>query len=288
MTETEFYESLWDRSRLLFTNEHRVKLRRATVAISGLGGVGCIIAEILVRSGIVHLKLADPGVYAPSDLNRQLYATTKTLGQNKAEVSKGRILEINPYCKVEVYTKGVQKENIFEILKGVDILCDQSDSMPQILIQHRAARKMGIPLVTGARAGYPGNRWAIQARVWNFRDNPETKTREEENKLWTCNLTWDELTVDVLNKIDQENLKLKEHKIREEILKGNTTTFGNVPQEYLLSELNKELFYKRTICAPMSNLAGILASIEVIKLLLGWKTTTYKLNLLEGYLEEGG
>ena len=145
MNEIELYQSLWDRSSLLFSDDDRTKLKNATIAVAGLGGIGCVIPEMLVRTGIGHLKLADPGIYSPADLGRQLYATTKTLGRNKAEVAKERLLEINPYCHVEIFASGVQKENIFEILKGVDILCDQSDAPSQIILQCRAAKKRRVP-----------------------------------------------------------------------------------------------------------------------------------------------
>jgi hypothetical protein len=286
MNEMELYKSLWDRSKLLFSDDDRAKLKKATVAIAGLGGIGCVVSEMLVRTGVGHFKLADPGLYDPTDLGRQLFATTKTLGQNKAEVAKERLLEINPYCHVEIYTRGVQKDNIFEILKGTDILCDQSDAPSQIIIQSRAAQKRRIPLVTGARSGFPGKRWTVGVKIWDFKRNTETQTWEEANRSLTQNLTWDELTEDVLNTIDKEFLISKELRIREKILNLNTTIFGNVSLGYLMAELDDDLFFKKTICAPIANLAGILSSLEVIKLLLGWKTTTYKLNILDGHLEE--
>jgi molybdopterin/thiamine biosynthesis adenylyltransferase len=293
LQENEVFEAIWDRSRLLFTDEDRSKLRQAVVALNGLGGIGGIVANELVRSGIGHLKLSDPDVFEPTNFGRQLYATTKTLGRNKAEVTKERMLEINPYCIVEVYTEGVQKNNVFEVLEGVDVLIDEVDIWSRSLIQHRAAKEMGIPLVHGARAGFPDGRWTIQVKVWNYRDAPETKTREETNKLWTCNLTWDELTEDVLNKVDQEITTSMRYKIREEIVKGNSATFGRVSGEYLLSQLDGDreepfkdgLLHKRAIFVQIPNTVGILASLEAIKLILGWKTSSYKMNLLDGRLE---
>lgn len=293
ISEAELYNAIWDRSRLIFTDENRAKLKAATVALSGLGGVGGIIVEELVRSGIGYLKLSDPDVFEPTNFGRQLYATTKTLGRNKTEVAKERVLEINPYCKVEAYTEGVQKENVFKILEGVDVLVDEVDLESRKLIQQRAAKEMRIPVVHAARSSFPGNRWTIEVRVWNFRDNPETKTREEMSDSWTRNLTWDELTEDILERIDAETARARRYNLREVILKGNTSTFGNVPQEYLLSQLNgdrqepfkDDLLDKRAIFVQIPNIAGALASLEVVKLILGWKTTTYKLDLLNGQLE---
>jgi|GEM_PF-1665058 len=292
MSEEKLYQAIWDRCTLVLTDEDRTKLKAATVSINGLGGIGGIIVEELVRSGIGHLKLSDPDVFEPTNMGRQLYATTKTLGRNKAEVARERVLEINPYCRVEAYTKGVQKENVFEILQGVDVLVDEVDVLSRRIIMHRAAREMRIPLVHGCRAGFPGDRWTIQVWVWNYRDYPETESREEEYKLWTCGLTWDELTEDVLNRVDQERASAMKQKIRAEIIKGNASSFGNVPQEYLSSKLNGDikepfqdnLFHKKAIFVQIPNTVGILISLEVVKIILGWETTTYKLDLLKGKL----
>jgi molybdopterin/thiamine biosynthesis adenylyltransferase len=290
LSKEELYQALWARSKLVLTDEDRAKLRAATVCINGLGGVGGIVVEELVRSGIGNIKLSDPDIFEPTNMGRQLYATTKTLGRNKAEVATERVLEINPYCHVETYTEGVQKENIFQMFQGVDVVIDELDVMSRRILQHRAAKKMRIPIVHGCRAGFPGDRWTIQVWVWNYRDYPDIESREEEYKLWTCGLTWDELTDDVLNRVDQELASTMKRKIRAEIIKGNASSFGNVPQEYLSSQLNgdikepfqDDLFHKRAIFVQVPNTVGILISLEVVKIILGWETTTYKLDLLKG------
>jgi molybdopterin/thiamine biosynthesis adenylyltransferase len=289
----ELYQALWARTKLVLTDEDRAKLRAATVCINGIGGVGGIVVEELVRSGIGHIKLSDPDVFEPTNMGRQLYATTKTLGRNKAVVAAERVLEINPYCQVETYTEGLQKENIFRILQGVDVIVDELDVMSRRILQHRAAKKRGIPIVHGCRAGFPGDRWTVQVWVWNYHKNPDIESREEEYKLWTCNLTWDELTEDVLNSVDQQLASNMKRKIRSEIIKGNASSFGHVPLEYLLSQLDgdikepyqDDLLHKRAIFVQAPNTVGILVSLEAIKLILGWEATSYKLNLLKGRIE---
>ena len=293
ISEEEIYQAIWDRSKLVLTDDDRNKLRASTVCVNGLGGIGGIVVEELVRSGIGHLKLSDPDVFEPTNMGRQLYATTKTIGRNKAEVAKERVLEINPYCKVEIYPEGVQKHNIYEIFQDVDLVIDELDVISRRIIQHRVARDLRIPLVHGCRAGFPGDRWTIQVWVWNFRDYPERETREEEYKLWTTSLTWDELTEDVLNQVDQELTVSMKRKIRTEIIKGNASSFGNVSPEYLLTQLNgdikepylDDLLHKKAIFVQTPNTVGILVSLEAIKIILGWETTSYKLDLLKGRSE---
>ena len=78
------------------------ELRRARVAVFGVGGVGSWAVESLVRSGIEHLTLVDFDTVAASNINRQLPATTLTVGQPKAEVLRQRMLEINPEACIEI------------------------------------------------------------------------------------------------------------------------------------------------------------------------------------------
>jgi molybdopterin/thiamine biosynthesis adenylyltransferase len=293
LSKEELYQALWARTQLVLTDEDRAKLRKATVCINGLGGIGGIVVEELARSGIGNITLSDPDIFEPTNMGRQLYATTKTLGRNKAEVASERVLEINPYCEVETYTDGVQKDNIFRMCQGVDVIIDQLDTMSRCVLQHRVAKTMRIPVVHGSRASFPGDRWTIQVWVWNYRNDPFIVSREEEYKLWTCNLTWDELTEDVLNKIDLQTTRSMKRKIRSEIIEGKNSSFGNVPHEYLLSQLDgditepykDELIHKSAILIQVPNTVGILVSLEAVKLILGWETTTYKLDLLRGKME---
>jgi molybdopterin/thiamine biosynthesis adenylyltransferase len=293
LSEKELYQALWARTALVLTDEDRLKLKASTVCVNGLGSVGGIVVEELVRSGVGNLKLVDPNVFETTSLGSELYATIKTIGRKKAEVAMERVHEINPYCQVETYTDGIKKANIFKILQGTDVVVDALDQMSRRIIQHRAAKKMGIPLVHGCRAGFPGERWTIQVWVWNYRNNPFMESREEEEDLWTSNLTWDELTDDVLNSVDQQIASSMKRKIRTEIIKGNIASFGNVPLEYLLSQLDGDikepyqdnLLHKRTVSVQVPNTAGILVSLEAVKIILGWRSTTYKLNLIKGKME---
>jgi tRNA A37 threonylcarbamoyladenosine dehydratase len=294
VSEKELYQALWAKTKLVLTDEDRAKLKAATVCINGLGGVGGIVVEELVRSGVGNIKLVDPDIIKLTDMGSELYATTKTLGRNKAEVARERVLEINPYCQLDTSTDGITKGNIFQTLQGVDVIVDELDVMSRRILQHRAAKKMRIPIVNGCRANFPGGRWTVQVWVWNYRDYPYIESREEEDKLWTCNLTWDELTDDVLKSIDQQLASNMKRKIRSEIIKGNISSFGNVPLEYLLSQLDGDikepyqdnLFHQRAVFVQVPNTVGILVSLEVVKLILGWVTTTYKLDLLKGKMED--
>jgi len=92
----------FSRTELLLGQGAMEKLYKSKVAVFGVGGVGSYVVEGLARSGIGKFILVDNDTVCITNINRQLHATTKTVGQPKVEVMKNRILEINP--KVEVIT----------------------------------------------------------------------------------------------------------------------------------------------------------------------------------------
>ena len=113
--------------RLLGANS-LAQLTRARVILFGVGGVGGWCAEALVRSGIGHLTLVDPDCVDVTNINRQLPATTRTVGRPKVDVLRERLLEINPLCDVtalqERYTLGADFQ-----LAGYDVIIDAIDSL---------------------------------------------------------------------------------------------------------------------------------------------------------------
>lgn len=105
-----------------------VRLGKARVILFGVGGVGGWCAESLVRSGIGHITIVDPDCVDVSNINRQLPATSSTVGKPKVEVLRRRLLDINPSCDVtalqQKYEAGVTWG-----LEGYDIIIDAIDSL---------------------------------------------------------------------------------------------------------------------------------------------------------------
>ena len=93
----------FSRTEMLIGNDGMDKLKDATVAVFGIGGVGSFVCEGLARSGIGNFILIDYDKIDESNINRQIIATTKTIGRYKAELMAERILEINPNANVEIY-----------------------------------------------------------------------------------------------------------------------------------------------------------------------------------------
>lgn len=93
----------FSRAEMLIGNDGMEKLKNAKVAVFGLGGVGSFVCEGLARGGIGNFILVDYDKVDETNINRQLIATTKTVGKYKVDLMKERILEINPEANVETY-----------------------------------------------------------------------------------------------------------------------------------------------------------------------------------------
>ncbi|MBR5403884.1 MAG: tRNA threonylcarbamoyladenosine dehydratase [Bacteroidales bacterium] len=104
------------------------KLGKARVILFGVGGVGGWCAEGLVRSGIGHLTIVDPDCVDESNINRQLPATSSTVGLPKVEVLRERLLDINPSCEISAIQKRYEAGTEWG-LEGFDIIIDAIDSL---------------------------------------------------------------------------------------------------------------------------------------------------------------
>ena len=122
--------SLFNRTELLLGAEAMERIQSKCVIIFGVGGVGSWCAECLVREGIEHLTLVDSDVVCPTNVNRQLMATTKTIGQPKVEALKNRLLEINPEADIVALQKNFSKETAEDFhLEDFDYVIDAIDSL---------------------------------------------------------------------------------------------------------------------------------------------------------------
>lgn len=120
--------SAFSRVERLVGPDGLAKLGRSRVILFGVGGVGGWCAESLVRSGIGHLTIVDPDCVDESNINRQLPATSSTVGLPKVEVLRERLLDINPNCEVIALQKRYEA-GVTWGLEGYDIIIDAIDSL---------------------------------------------------------------------------------------------------------------------------------------------------------------
>jgi len=149
MNEQDYISGLLERTLLFYNREAIEKVRNTIFAIAGFGGVGAITAELLARWGVKQFRLLDKDRYEPSNLNRQLFATSRTLGEYKVDVATERIKEINPYASVTMAIREpVDNENVHNFVKGAGIVIQTADS-PSCQLFYRAAKEYKVPIVNG-------------------------------------------------------------------------------------------------------------------------------------------
>lgn len=141
------------RTEGLIGRENIEKLNNKKVAIFGIGGVGSYVVEALARVGIGRFILVDSDDVSITNINRQIIATTRTIGEPKVEVAKERILEINNKAKVEIYkefftsnTKGILDDSISYIVDAVDTVTAKIE----LVIR---ANKLDIPIISSMGTG---------------------------------------------------------------------------------------------------------------------------------------
>ncbi|MEG0615917.1 MAG: tRNA threonylcarbamoyladenosine dehydratase, partial [Oscillospiraceae bacterium] len=129
-------------------------LKKSTVAIFGIGGVGSFTAEALARSGVGNLILVDDDNICLTNINRQIHATTKTIGQDKVDVMRDRILDINPRCNVQVHKTFYSKDTAESlILQEYDYVVDAIDTVSAKIDMAQRCSNLGIRIISSMGAG---------------------------------------------------------------------------------------------------------------------------------------
>ncbi|NLN45497.1 MAG: tRNA threonylcarbamoyladenosine dehydratase [Clostridiaceae bacterium] len=146
-------EHMHARTALLLGEEAIRRLDAAKVAVVGLGGVGGIAAEALVRAGVGKMVLVDSDRVAPSNLNRQIVALHSTIGHLKVDVMRDRLLDINPDLAVKTHPVFVPPEGTGGLLRGCDYVVDAIDTVPSKVGLILECRREGIPVLSCMGAG---------------------------------------------------------------------------------------------------------------------------------------
>ena len=239
------YREIFSRNRGLINEDEQSLLRRSTVAIAGVGGVGGLLAERLIRIGIGRLKISDPGDFQKSNFNRQYGASMVTLDHNKAETVSRQLADINPTAQIVWDKTGISDEssaNVF--IHDADFIIDEMDfgMFKQSIRLQRAARQQNKYYFFTSAIGFG-------AMIVIF--DPRGLTLEE----------FDDLPIDVnLDEVEKINVSIER-------------IVPNIPA-YLHVSIREDL---ADICAgrrtgPSSSvgvgLASILAANEAVNIIL--------------------
>jgi len=227
ITEKEFYDMLWFRSSMVFTDKEKELIKNAKVCVVGVGGTGGIASEQLIRSGIGNITLVDPDIFELSNINRQHFCTLSTIGMKKVKAGKERLLDINPFLKIKTFEEGINSKNAKEILKDIDIIIDASDNKSAHYPLHRVAKEFKIPVISRSHA-IPDFTFGAKANLWDYREDG-ILTREENENSPTAKKP--------LSDIKEEEFKAKDKRVHEEFNKIYSRLFkSKYANKLLLSE----------------------------------------------------
>lgn len=178
MTEeiSKLEQGMQRRTELLLGGDNLSRIQSARVLIFGIGGVGSWCAEALVRSGIRHITVVDSDRVCVTNCNRQLLATSKTIGQVKVEVLRDRLLELNPNADV------VALQQIYDAstadsfhMDSYDFVIDAIDSLAQKcdLILRATSLPKSVTFISSMGAALRTDPFQVRkAEFWNVKGDP--------------------------------------------------------------------------------------------------------------------
>ena len=144
----------FSRTAQLLGNENVEKLFDKHVIVFGVGGVGGYVVEALARSGVGKISIVDNDVVNESNINRQIIALHSTVGMQKVEVLKNRILDINPECQVFVYNQFFLPENSKDFDFSIyDYVVDAVDTVTAKIEIIKKSKESNVPVISSMGTG---------------------------------------------------------------------------------------------------------------------------------------
>jgi adenylyltransferase/sulfurtransferase len=143
------------------------RLKAASVLCIGTGGLGSPLLLYLAAAGIGRIGIVDFDVVDSSNLQRQVIHGSSWVGKPKIQSAKNRILEINPYCQVDLHETRLSSENALDIVEPYDVVVDGTDNFPTRYLVNDACVLLNKPNVYGSIFRFEG-----QASVFNYQDGP--------------------------------------------------------------------------------------------------------------------
>ena len=142
------------RSELLLGEGSINTLKSKTILVFGCGGVGSYVIEGLVRTGISNFIIVDNDIVSKSNINRQIIATANTVGKSKVEVTKERILSINPSSNVKTFETFILEDSLETIcFENVDYVVDCIDTISGKIAIIKKAKELNIPIISSMGTG---------------------------------------------------------------------------------------------------------------------------------------
>ncbi len=258
----------FSRTELLLGKEALERLAASRVAVFGVGGVGGYVCEALARSGVGAFDLIDNDKVSITNLNRQIIATTKTIGQYKVQVMKERIQDINPEADVRVWQCFFLPDNADSIpFDEYDYIVDAVDTVTAKIELVIKARENGVPIISSMGTGNKLDASRLQvADIYQTKVCPLAKVMRRELK---------KRGVERLKVVYSEEEPIRPGYSAEEYLslsKGMGS--GYQIEKGSLAEAEQESTARRAIpgsVAFVPSVAGLILAGEVVKDLIGYQ-----------------
>lgn len=235
------------RTEMLIGKEALEKLKNSRVAVFGVGGVGGYVVESLARAGVGNIDIIDNDTISVSNLNRQIIALNSTVGKNKVDVSKERLLDINPNIKVQTYKCFFTRDTDFDFSK-YDYVVDAIDTVVGKLELIVRSKSANVPIISSMGTGN--------------KMNPAMFEVSDISKTSVCPLA----------KVIRQELK------KRRIKKVKVVYSKEIPLKPIVTD-DMNIETKGGRIAPASNsfcpaVAGLIIASEVIKDLIGYEKTS--------------
>lgn len=239
------------RTQLLLGKEAIQKLAKSRVAVFGIGGVGGYAVEALARSGVGAIDIIDNDKICLTNINRQIYATHKTIGKYKVDVAAERIADINPECSVKTYKTFYLPETETQFdFSQFNYVIDAIDTVKGKLSLVKKCNEAGVPIVSSMGAGNKLNPTLFEVSdIYKTSVCPLAKIMRRE-----------------LKKLGIESLKVvysKEKPVKAEISESGDC--ANPSQTYSIA-VRRDIPGSNAFVPPV---VGLILAGEVVKDLIG-------------------
>ncbi|XDZ65547.1 ThiF family adenylyltransferase [Alphaproteobacteria bacterium LSUCC0684] len=139
-----------------FGEENQERLLTATVLVIGAGGLGAPLIQYLAAAGIGRLRIVDDDEVELTNLNRQVVHSTARIATPKAQSAAAAVAQLNPGCVVEPVVARFSADTAADLLSGVEVIADCSDTPDTRYLVNAAAHEMGLPVVFGGAVRMEG------------------------------------------------------------------------------------------------------------------------------------
>lgn len=146
LSPEDFYRIRTSRNRFLVTDSEQDRFRKICVAVAGISVGSSLATALHLQGGAQYIKLADFDVLELSNTNR-IPIGIVNLGEQKIELVKRRLLEIDPYAKMSLFSRGLNSRNVEAFCSGANIIFDEVDNLQIKVLLRQYARKFRIPLI---------------------------------------------------------------------------------------------------------------------------------------------